>query len=145
MAKDPKGWASISVRPTHGTARPVKHPSVVPTDKRDCEVFWVSVLLQTIAELKSFGPTVEPCPDDSHGNHNVIVKLNNGDSIGVQVTELTYELARARKSQRDRFLSDVRECFRARKMSPPRKLLVKCFLAIAVRQGSAKHEADSPR
>jgi len=86
-------------------------------------------------------PTVESCPDDSHGNHDVIVRLSDGDSIGVQVTELTYELERARKSQRDRFLADVRECFHARKLSSRRKLLVKCFLPFT---SGRKFKAPNP-
>ncbi|NOQ69767.1 MAG: hypothetical protein GQ573_06650 [Gammaproteobacteria bacterium] len=128
MTKDPSRWASISARPTHGTATPVKLPSVVPTDKRDCEVFWVSELLPTISELQALPPAVESCSDDSHGNHDVIVRLSDGNSIGVQVTELTYELEREREAQARRFLSNVRKCFHERRLSSSKKLLVKCFL-----------------
>ena len=46
----------------------------------------------------------------------------------MQVTELTYELERTRKVQAERFLSNVRKCFHARKLSSDNKLLVKCFL-----------------
>lgn len=128
MTKDPNKWASISVFPTHGTATLVQQPSVIPADKRDCEVFWVSNLLPSLKEMQPLKPNVESCPDDSHGNHDVIISLNDGNEIGIQVTELTYELERARKSQRDRFLADVSECYRIRKLSPNRKLLVNCFL-----------------
>lgn len=128
MTKDPERWASISARPTHGTAQLVEFPSVIPANKQDCEVFWVSTLLPAIADIQSLGATVESRADDSHGNDDVVVKPNNGDSIGVQVTELTYELERARRSQSDRFRTDVLQCFRARKLTAPRTLLVKCFL-----------------
>lgn len=134
MKKDPSGWASITARPTHGTATPVMLPSVVPTDKRNCEVFWVSVLLPTLSEVQALTPALESCADDSHGNHDVIVKLSDGESVGVQVTELTYELERARKAQTGRFLSNVRKCFHERKLSSSNKLLVKCFLPFTSRK-----------
>lgn len=128
MTNDPSECASISARPTHGTATPVEIQPVIPAEKRDCEVFWVSTLLPTLSELQDLALSVETCADDSHGNHDVIVKLNDGDSIGVQVTELTYELERARKAQKDRFLSNIRECFQERNLSSSKKLLVNCFL-----------------
>ena len=46
----------------------------------------------------------------------------------MQVTELTYELERARKAQRLRFLSEVREHFKNRRLLAPRRLLCKCLL-----------------
>jgi hypothetical protein len=142
MKKDTREWASISTRPTHGTASPVMIPSVVPTEKRDCEVFWVSVLLQTLSEAQGLTPSVESCSDDSHGNHDVIVRLCNEESIGVQVTELTYELERARKAQARRFVSNVREYFHDKKLSSGKKLLVKCFLPFTPRK---KFELPSPK
>jgi len=141
MNKDSRGWASISARPTHGTATPVRIPSVVPSDKRDCEVFWVSALLQTFSEAQALTPAVESCADDSHGNHDVIVRLSDEETIGVQVTELTYELERARKAQAGKFLSDVRECFHEKKLSSDKNLLVNCFLPFIPRK---KFKVPSP-
>lgn len=121
-------WVSVRLRPTHGTATPAICPSVLPKDKRACEVFWASALLSRLTELQPFNPKVTSCEDDSHGNHDVIAGLNDGGSIGIQVTELTYELERARSSQRDRFIGDVLRCFESRALSSTRQLLVQIFV-----------------
>lgn len=121
-------WASISGRITHGTATPVLRASVIPTDKRAKEVFWASALVVRLPDLQPFNPSVESCLDDSHGNHDVIVKLDNGETIGIQVTELTYELQRARNAQNENFVSNVLACFEKRGLSTERRLLVSCFV-----------------
>ena len=121
----------ISGRPTHGTATPVQIPSVIPAEKRACEVFWAEALLPSLTELLPLRPKVVTCPDDSHGQHDVIIQCANGITIGVQVTELTYELARQRQAQRIRFLSDVVACLRQRGLSSPRRLMVNCFVPYA--------------
>ena len=119
-------WCSICARITHGTATPVVRPSVIPDDKREKEVFWASVLVAHLPELQPFHPSVVSCPDDSHGNPDVVVNLNTGESIGVQVKELTYELERARRAQTERFVSEVLTCFENRGLSSARRLLVSC-------------------
>ncbi len=125
--EEPRG-ASIAVRITHGTATPVFFPSVIPNDKRAKEVFWVSALVARLPELQSLNPTTVSCQDDSNGNHDVIVNLANGKSIGIQVTELTYELERARRAQNEKFVSEVLACFRTRGLSSERSLLVSCYV-----------------
>ena len=120
-------WASISGHITHGTATPVAIPSVIPEKKQDKEVFWATTLASRLPEMKAFNPSVAPCVDDSNGNHDVIVSLNNGDAIGIQVTELTYELERARQAQAGKFAAEVIECFAKRGLSSARRLLVHCF------------------
>jgi hypothetical protein len=121
-------WASVSARFTHGTATQVEIPSVIPDTKQDKEVFWTNTLVARLPELNGYSPCVAPCGDDSHGNHDVIVSLNCGDTIGIQVTELTYELERARKAQAEKFIAEVIACFRQRGLSSARKMLVHCFL-----------------
>lgn len=133
MNNESSRWASISLRPTHGTAKLVTRPSLLPGDKRDCEVFWVSTLLSHLAELHSQHPQAISNQDDSHGKHDVVVLLDNGSTIGVQVAELTYELERARKSQRDRFLAEARKYFAERDLSTHGQLLVKCFVPYVAR------------
>lgn len=121
-------WASVSARITHGTAAQVALPSVIPDAKQDKEVFWAAALVSRLHELQAFNPFVVPCPDDSHGNHDVIVSLENGEPIGIQVTELTYELARARQAHCEKFLADALACFTKRGLSSARRLLVNCFV-----------------
>ena len=126
MTDDAPRGASIAGRITHGTATPASFPSVIPGDKRAKEVFWASALVERLPELQSLNPTTVSCQDDSNGNHDVIVILDNGKSIGIQVTELTYELERARRAQNEKFVSDVLVCFRKRSLSSERSLLVSC-------------------
>ena len=126
MTDEASRWASISGRITHGTATPVSLPSVIPDDKRAREVFWASALVARLPELQSLNPSVVSCQDDSNRNHDVIVNLADGNSIGIQVTELTYELERARRTQSERFVSEVLTCFRKRDLSSERQLLVSC-------------------
>ena len=121
-------WASVSARITHGTAAQVATPPVIPEAKQDKEVFWASALVSHLPELQAFNPSVTSCLDDSHGNHDVIVNLDNGESIGIQVTELTYELARARKAQTEKFVTDVLACLTKNGLSSERRLLVNCFV-----------------
>lgn len=121
-------WASISGCITHGTATPVAIPRVIPEKKQDKEVFWTTTLVSRLPELQAFNPSVAPCADDSNGNHDVIVSLNNGDTIGIQVTELTYELERARQAQAERFAAEAIACFTKRGLSSERRLLAHCFV-----------------
>jgi hypothetical protein len=118
----------MSARITHGTATPVEIPFIIPEKKQDKEVFWTNTLVSRLPELQAFNPSVAPCADDSHGNHDVIVSLNNGDTIGVQVTELTYELERARRAQAERFVAEAIACFTKRGLSSERRMLVHCFV-----------------
>ena len=97
---DTKEWVSISLRPTHGTARKISRPSVIPPDKADKEVFWVKILVDCLPEFSSGVEGVVSNPDDSHGQHDVLINLREGKDIGVQVTELTSELRRRREAMR---------------------------------------------
>jgi len=120
--------ASISARSTHGTAAQVAIPSVVPEGKQEKEVFWASALISRLPDLQTFNPSVASCPDDSHGKHDVIVNLDNGESIGIQVTELTYELARARQKQTEKFVTEALAYLTKCGLSSARRLLVSCFV-----------------
>lgn len=126
MTDELRSWASISGHITHGTATAMVLPSVIPDDRREKEVFWVSTLVACLPELQSLNPSVVSCQDDSNGNHDVIVNPADGKAIGIQVTELTYELERARRAQNERFVSEVLACFRKRGISSERRLLVSC-------------------
>jgi hypothetical protein len=121
-------WASVSARITHGTATQVEIPSVIPEAKQAKEVFWASALVSRLPELQASSPSVVTCLDDSHGNHDVIVNLDSGELIGIQVTELTYELARARQAQTEKFVAEALAYFTKRGLSSARRLLVNCFV-----------------
>jgi len=122
MTDEAPRWASISGRITHGTATPVVIASVIPDDKRAKEVFWATALVTRLPDLQLLNPSVVSCQDDSNGNHDVIVNLADGKSIGIQVTELTSELERARRAQNERFVSEVLTCFRKRGLSSERRM-----------------------
>ena len=94
-------------------------------------MFWTTTLVSRLPEFQALNPSVAPCADDSNGNHDVIVSLNNGDAIGIQVTELTYELERARHAQAERFAAEAIACFAKRGLSSTRQLLVHCFVPFA--------------
>ena len=107
MPAAPPSWASISSRPTHGTATLTQVPSVIPLHKTDKEVFWVQQLVSQLPEFKATPPTLRPNFDDANGGDDVIIDVNTSTAIGVQVTELTYELWRRRSAQRERFVRQV--------------------------------------
>lgn len=53
-------FQSTSIRPTHGTAKQVVVPSIIPKQKADKEVFWVEQLLARI-NIKSENYKVIGC------------------------------------------------------------------------------------
>lgn len=128
MTDDRENRASISIRPTHGSASQTLIPSVIPRAKREREVFWVDVLVGRQSEGVGVKPTVSSFPDDPHGNHDVLVKFSNDNSVGVQVTELTYELERERRAHCRDFKQAVMECVSKRGIAAPEPLAVKCFV-----------------
>ncbi len=97
MEKDPRQWVSIGRKMIGGTAKPVHFPSVIPEAKSEKEVFWVSQLFKLIPEFENKNVTIKSNEDDSEGNHDVLACLENADSIGIQVTELTSELRKNRE------------------------------------------------
>lgn len=125
MHAEKGNWASVSIRPTHGTARLINHSSVLPQDKRDKEVFWVRALVEKLPELSCMAPKIRPNEDDSHGNHDVIIEMQNDCSIGVQVTELTSELRRKREAIRVSYLKEVVDLLVMRNITSEEKVLVK--------------------
>lgn len=130
MTKEtPITWA-LPIRFSHGDATPIYYPTVAPEDKQPRERFWVQALLSRLDEMKAQQPIAETCDDDSNGNHDVIIQLRDLDSIGVQVTELTYEIGRSRKNQRDRFVAKVFECFKKQQLSSSRMLKVHCSVSL---------------
>ena len=107
MSEKENPWVSVSVRPTHGTAPLINIPSTVPQEKQEKEVFWVRELVGRLPQFKEQQVTVHTNEDDADGNHDVVVEAQGQPSIGVQVTELTYELWRARTNQRERYVKKV--------------------------------------
>lgn len=83
--------ARITLTPTHGTAEVVMVPTALPKRKAEQEVFWVSALIEKLGLVGDVRDVLTN-PDDSHGGHDVVIHLREGGIIGVQVTELTYEL-----------------------------------------------------
>lgn len=96
MTKDPRQWASVGGKMIGGTAKPVHFPSVIPEEKSEKEVFWVSQLFKLIPEYTGHEIEIISNEDDSEGNHDVIAKLKDNQNIGIQVTELTSELQKSR-------------------------------------------------
>ena len=122
-------WASISGRPIHGTATQISFPSVIPSAKSDKEVFWVQELVQRLPEFDHEKTIVKTNVDDSNGNHDVIVETDTPFEIGVQVTELTYELWRRRSSQRDRYLQKIISELQIINASSPMRVVAKLFFS----------------
>lgn len=118
-------WASISFRPTHGTATPIRMVSVLPKDKTEKEVFWVVQLAKNLKEIRDDIAEILPSVDDSHGGDDVIIKLVNGSKIGVQVTELTHELRKKRESIRGRYIANVLKRIQDSNISSSRDVVVK--------------------
>lgn len=125
MADEKKKWASISMRSTHGTARLVHIQSVIPQDKREKEVFWVRALMGKLPNRSGVSHKIRPNEDDSQGNHDVIVEMQDDRPIGVQVTELTSELRRKREAIRASYLKKVVDVLEMKKVSSEEKVLVK--------------------
>jgi hypothetical protein len=106
MESDKRKIASISANFIHGTAERVSFESVVPADKSEKEVFWTTILVNNITSRFEY-KKIESNPDDSCGNHDVIITMNHGSIIGVQVTELTYEFERARKHIKSDYINKI--------------------------------------
>ena len=56
------------------------------------EVFWVNELVSAIDEFDPNNTKVLSNTDDSNGGHDALICLGDGTIVGVQVTELTYDL-----------------------------------------------------
>ena len=116
---------SISLTPTHGTARQVTISSIIPKIKEDKEVFWVEKLLNKIQ--KKYKEAYSN-PDDSDGNHDVIIDFDK-NILGVQVTELTYELERARMDIKRKYIEKIKKEVLANKIVSKNKILVNIFFS----------------
>jgi len=125
------GWASISFRPTHGTAKAVYFSSMLPQDKRLKEVFWVSTLISKLPAFENDVLSVRPNEDDSDGNHDVIIELNSGHTVGVQVTEMTYELRRKRENIRNKYLIAILSEIKSRGIYSTQKILFQLYFKTA--------------
>lgn len=124
MHDEKERWASVSMRPTHGTARLIHIPSVLPQDKREKEVFWVRALTAKLPALSGVPPKIGPNEDDSHGNDDVIIEMQDDCAIGVQVTELTSELKRKREAIRASYLKKVVDLLEKMNVTSEEKVLV---------------------
>jgi hypothetical protein len=120
-------WASISSRPTHGTARRAPRPSILPVHKGDKEVFWVEKLVNLLPKMSSTVREVVLNPDDSHGQHDVLMIMHDGDSLGVQVTELTSELRRKREATRRSYLTKILDVIQKENLNLGRRVVAKLF------------------
>jgi hypothetical protein len=125
MHDEKSKWTSVSIRPTHGTARLINHPSVLAQDKREKEVFWVRALVAKLPEFSCIATKIRPNEDDSHGNHDVIIEMQKDCSIGVQVTELTFELRRKREAIRASYLKKVIDLLVKENVTSEERVLVK--------------------
>lgn len=117
----------IALRPTHGTASQVAFPSALPANRREQEVFWAKTLLSKVDDVNADACEIQTNPDDSDGNHDVIIKLVDGKQIGVQVTELTYELQRNRAHMRERYIERLLDALREQNVMAPAKTLIQLF------------------
>ena len=121
---DKSNILNISVRPTHGTVKMFTVPSVLPQDRREQEVFWVKTLISKLPSFSGISLNICSNKDDSHGNHDVIIKMFDNSEIGVQVTELTSELRRRREANREKYLRKVLELLHKKGVSSEEKVLV---------------------
>lgn len=129
MCDEKEMRASISVRPTHGTARVVARASVLPPEKSDKEVFWVRILVDALQELSGHVSDVRSNKDDSHGQDDVIIEMSDGVSIGVQVTELTSELRRKREAIRVSYIDKILTLLRKEGVRSKERVLAKLLFA----------------
>jgi len=98
MADNTQNWASIGATFIGGTAKAVHFASVIPKGKSEKEVFWVEQLFKELPEYQKTNIQISANEDDSEGNHDVIAYKTSDDNIGIQVTELTYELQKSRSA-----------------------------------------------
>jgi hypothetical protein len=122
------GWRSLSGF-SHGTAELVSIHSVVPADSRGAEKFWALKLVENLEEFKHKTVKVLSNPDDSHGKHDIILEIPGVASIGVQVTELTYELVRNLANQRTELLGRIQRQFRDAQVTSDTRVLIKYFVS----------------
>jgi hypothetical protein len=116
--------------PTHGTAKQVHFPTVIPNKKPDKEVFWVNKLLDKISYDFI---DILPNPDDSNGKPDVIVKQKNS-KINVQVTELTYELERTRQNIKKRYLKNVIEQIQSENISSQDRIIINVSFPYSIKR-----------
>jgi hypothetical protein len=124
---DRTGWASISGRPLFGTATRAAVDRAVPIEKQRRECFWVEALVRRLDEPGLVGAHVLPSPDDSHHKDDIVISTGGDACIGVQVTELTSELERGRRSQASKYVNEVLRCFEEKRITSDRKLVVMCL------------------
>ena len=122
MNSDKKKDFVVSGRFTSGTAKQVVIQSIIPNVKAEKELFWAKLLLDQLADYYDYSE-IKSNPDDSHGNHDVIVTLKDNSIIGIQVTELTYELKRSRNHIRDTFLKSILKEIINRDLKTDKKVL----------------------
>jgi len=122
MNTDKRNTSSISARFTHGTAKKVLFQSVIPSDKAEKEVFWTTELMNKLKNNYEIKRIVSN-DDDSHGNHDVLIIKNDESIIGVQVTELTYELERARKNIKETYIKKLLELVKVRDIKSQDKII----------------------
>ena len=125
MHDEKERWASFSIRPTHGTARLINLSSVLPQEKKEKEVFWVRALMAKLPAQPGVSTKIRPNEDDSHGNHDVIIEMQDDCVIGVQVTELTSELRRKREAIRASYLKEIINFLVMKNVTSEEKVMVK--------------------
>jgi len=129
MCDTKKTMASISIRPTHGTARLIHLSYAVPQEKSDKERFWVKALVDSLPSISKDVIEIISTDDDSHGKPDVIVKMRDETIIGIQVTELTSELRREREAIRSSYLSKVLALLKEEGICCKQKILIKLLFS----------------
>lgn len=108
MKEKTKNISRLTARPISGTARPVKIKKILPSGKVERECFLTQKICEKLDEFNTKEYSVYTNKDDSHGNHDTIIRLSNPDGIiGVQLTELTFEIERARQAVRKKYLEKI--------------------------------------
>lgn len=130
VSNDKSGWRSISGF-SHGTADIAIIPSVIPKNSKKREVFWVNNLLAHLDECKDKSVNVYSNPDDSEGNHDVIIDIAGEQTIGVQVTELTYKSIRYLSSQRQRLIEIILKSLQEQQITCQIKVLIKFYISLS--------------
>lgn len=120
---------SISGRPIHGTGELIETISIIPEIKSEKEVFWTNELVCRLPDFSNKKFHIYSNPDDSSGNHDVIIDIQGEEKIGVQVTEFTNELQKARSNQREHYLEKIIIALKNHNVSAQERVAVKIFFS----------------
>lgn len=108
---------------THGTAKQVLIPSVIPQKKDEKEKFWIEQLIPKLDNYYEIVKEIKSNDDDANGQDDVIITLNDKQQIGMQLTEFTFELERARKGIKNTYITNILKLIQQQGLSFAKKVI----------------------